>query len=175
VVDRPVGCRIRLAELVKIDPKAIGVGQYQHDLGGEQTGARSARCGGGRDCVKRGRKVDAKHRLDAACLARGIGDSATGPGAKAIVQPSRRQRPVQGHAKAAEAGCLGLGRRAFEQCAGFPAQSTGGDDPLDASGGPSGGLSHSCARSLPRPRANVKALIGNTEILRQVKPQSLRR
>jgi uncharacterized protein len=28
----PVGCRIPLAELVKIDPKSIGVGQYQHDV-----------------------------------------------------------------------------------------------------------------------------------------------
>ena len=28
----PGGCRTRLAELVKIDPKAIGVGQYQHDM-----------------------------------------------------------------------------------------------------------------------------------------------
>lgn len=43
-----------LAELVKIEPKAIGVGQYQHDVNQTQL-ARKLRCGGGRLC-KRGRR-----------------------------------------------------------------------------------------------------------------------
>ena len=34
-------CRIRLAELVKIDPKSIGVGQYQHDMNQKKLGEAS--------------------------------------------------------------------------------------------------------------------------------------
>jgi uncharacterized protein len=63
-----------------------------------------------------------------------------------------------------------LGPKAFEQCAGF-LRITGGDDPLDASG------VHPEAYPIVRKilaatRNDIKALIGNAEILRQVKPQS---
>ncbi len=34
-----------LAELVKIDPKSIGVGQYQHDMNQKKLGEGSDRCG----------------------------------------------------------------------------------------------------------------------------------
>ena len=36
-----------LAELVKIDPKAIGVGQYQHDMPQKRLGRNAGRRGGG--------------------------------------------------------------------------------------------------------------------------------
>ena len=36
-----------LAELVKIDPKSIGVGQYQHDMNQKKLGETLTRCGGG--------------------------------------------------------------------------------------------------------------------------------
>jgi uncharacterized protein len=63
-----------------------------------------------------------------------------------------------------------LGPKAFEQCAGF-LRITGGDDPLDASG------VHPEAYPIVRQiiaatKSDIKALIGNAEILRQLKPQS---
>ena len=42
-----------LAELVKIDPKSIGVGQYQHDVAGDEAGPLAGR--GGRGLRERGR------------------------------------------------------------------------------------------------------------------------
>ena len=82
-----------LAELVKIDPKAIGVGQYQHDLSEQQTGAL-ARCRGRglRQCGRR----RCQHRLGAAAGAR-IGHRIR-PGAEYRAAP-RRQRPVQVRAR----------------------------------------------------------------------------
>jgi uncharacterized protein len=63
-----------------------------------------------------------------------------------------------------------LGPKAFEQCAGF-LRITGGDDPLDTSGvHPE---TYPVVRKiLAATRSDIKALIGNSEILRQVKPQS---
>jgi protein Tex len=63
-----------------------------------------------------------------------------------------------------------LGPKAFEQCAGF-LRITGGEDPLDASG------VHPEAYPIVRKilaatKSDIKALIGNGEMLRQVKPQS---
>jgi uncharacterized protein len=63
-----------------------------------------------------------------------------------------------------------LGPKAFEQCAGF-LRINGGDDPLDASG------VHPEAypvvrKILAATRSDIKALIGNVDILRQVKPQN---
>ncbi len=45
-------CRIPLAELVKIDPNSIGVGQYQHDMNQKKLGEKP--CSGVvEDCVNR--------------------------------------------------------------------------------------------------------------------------
>jgi uncharacterized protein len=151
-----------LAELVKIDPKAIGVGQYQHDLG-ESKLARSLDAVV-EDCVN-AVGVDA-NTASAPLLARvsGIGTGL----AQSIVQ----HRDVNGPFKSRKAlkQVPRLGPKAFEQCAGF-LRITGGDDPLDASG------VHPEAYPIVRKilaatRSDIKALIGNAEILRQVKPQS---
>jgi uncharacterized protein len=151
-----------LAELVKIDPKAIGVGQYQHDLG-ESKLARSLDAVV-EDCVN-AVGVDA-NTASAPLLARvsGIGSGL----AQSIVQ----HRDVNGPFKSRKAlrQVPRLGPKAFEQCAGF-LRITGGDDPLDASG------VHPEAYPIVRKilaatRNDIKALIGNAEILRQVKPQS---
>jgi uncharacterized protein len=151
-----------LAELVKIDPKAIGVGQYQHDLG-ESKLARSLDAVV-EDCVN-AVGVDA-NTASAPLLARvsGIGTGL----AQSIVQ----HRDVNGPFKSRKAlkQVPRLGPKAFEQCAGF-LRITGGDDPLDASG------VHPEAYPIVRKilaatRGDIKALIGNAEILRQVKPQN---
>jgi uncharacterized protein len=63
-----------------------------------------------------------------------------------------------------------LGPKAFEQCAGF-LRITNGDDPLDASGVHPESYPV-VRRILGATKSDIKALIGNAELLRQVKPQS---
>jgi uncharacterized protein len=151
-----------LAELVKIEPKAIGVGQYQHDLG-ESHLARSLDAVV-EDCVN-AVGVDA-NTASAPLLARvsGIGAGL----AQTIVQ----HRDVNGPFKSRKAlkQVPRLGPKAFEQCAGF-LRISGGDDPLDASG------VHPEAypvvrKILAATKSDIKALIGNSEILRDIKPQN---
>ena len=151
-----------LAELVKIDPKAIGVGQYQHDLG-ESKLARSLDAVV-EDCVN-AVGVDA-NTASAPLLTRvsGIGAGL----AQSIVQHRDANGPFK--SRKALKQVPRLGPKAFEQCAGF-LRITGGDDPLDASG------VHPEAypvvrKILAATRSDIKALIGNAEILRVVKPQS---
>jgi uncharacterized protein len=151
-----------LAELVKIDPKAIGVGQYQHDLG-ETRLARSLDAVV-EDCVN-AVGVDV-NTASAPLLARvsGIGSGL----AQSIVQ----HRDANGSFKSRKAlkQVPRLGPKAFEQCAGF-LRINDGEDPLDASG------VHPEAypvvrRILGVTKSDIKALIGNAEIVRQLKPQT---
>ena len=151
-----------LAELVKIEPKAIGVGQYQHDLG-ESHLARSLDAVV-EDCVN-AVGVDV-NTASPPLLARVSG---IGPGlAQRIVQ----HRDANGAFKSRKAlkDVPRLGAKAFEQCAGF-LRINGGADPLDASG------VHPEAypvvrRILASTKSDIKALIGNSEIVRQLKPQA---
>jgi uncharacterized protein len=151
-----------LAELVKIDPKAIGVGQYQHDLG-EARLARSLDAVV-EDCVN-AVGVDA-NTASAPLLARvsGIGSVL----AQGIVQ----HRDVNGPFKSRKAlkQVPRLGPKAFEQCAGF-LRIHDGEDPLDASG------VHPEAypvvrRILSVTKSDIKTLIGNAGIVRELKPQA---
>jgi uncharacterized protein len=151
-----------LAELVKIDPKAIGVGQYQHDLG-ESKLARSLDAVV-EDCVN-AVGVDA-NTASAPLLARvsGIGAGL----AESIVQHRDANGPFKSRKALKEVPRLGP--KAFEQCAGF-LRINDGEDPLDASG------VHPEAypvvrRILAGTKSNIKALIGNAEIVRQLKPQN---
>ena len=151
-----------LAELVKIDPKAIGVGQYQHDLG-ETKLARSLDAVV-EDCVN-AVGVDA-NTASAPLLARvsGIGAGL----AQSIVQHRDANGPFKSRKALKEVPRLGP--KAFEQCAGF-LRINGGEDPLDASG------VHPEAypvvrRILAATKSDIKALIGNAEIVRQLKPQA---
>src|SRR5712672_67172 len=150
-----------LAELVKIDPKAIGVGQYQHDLG-ETKLARSLDAVV-EDCVN-AVGVDA-NTASAPLLARvsGIGAGL----AQSIVQHRDANGPFKSRKALKEVPRLGP--KAFEQCAGF-LRIHDGEDPLDASG------VHPEAypvvrRILAATKSDIKALIGNAEIVRQLKPQ----
>jgi protein Tex len=151
-----------LAELVKIDPKAIGVGQYQHDLG-ESKLARSLDAVV-EDCVN-AVGVDA-NTASAPLLARvsGIGSGL----AQSIVQHRDANGPFKSRKALKEVPRLGP--KAFEQCAGF-LRITDGDDPLDASGVHPESYPV-VRRILAATKSDIKALIGNAEILRQVKPQS---
>lgn len=151
-----------LAELVKIDPKAIGVGQYQHDLG-ESKLARSLDAVV-EDCVN-AVGVDA-NTASAPLLARvsGIGAGL----AQSIVQHRDANGPFKSRKALMEVPRLGP--KAFEQCAGF-LRINGGEDPLDASG------VHPEAypvvrRILAAAKSDIKALIGNAGIVRQLKPQA---
>jgi len=150
-----------LAELVKIDPKAIGVGQYQHDLG-ETKLARSLDAVV-EDCVN-AVGVDA-NTASVPLLARvsGIGSNL----AQSIVQHRDINGPFKSRKELKQVPRLGP--KAFEQCAGF-LRINDGADPLDASG------VHPEAypvvrRILAATKSDIKALIGNAEIVRQLKPQ----
>jgi protein Tex len=151
-----------LAELVKIDPKAIGVGQYQHDLG-ESKLARSLDAVV-EDCVN-AVGVDV-NTASAPLLARvsGIGAGL----AQSIVQHRDANGPFR--SRKALKDVPRLGPKAFEQCAGF-LRINDGENPLDRSG------VHPEAyplvkKILAATRSDIKALIGNAEILRNVQPNA---
>ena len=114
-----------LAELVKIEPKAIGVGQYQHDVNQIKLArALDARV---EDCVN-AVGVDL-NTASASLLARVAGLSATL--ADNIVRHRDEHGPFRN--RIAIKKVARLGDKAFEQCAGF-LRIADGSEPLDASG-----------------------------------------
>jgi uncharacterized protein len=113
-----------LAELVKIEPKAIGVGQYQHDVNQVKLArALDARV---EDCVN-AVGVDL-NTASAALLGRVAGLSASV--AENVVKHRDANGPFAN--RKALLKVPRLGDKAFEQCAGFLRVSAG-DNPLDAS------------------------------------------
>ena len=150
-----------LAELVKVDPKSIGVGQYQHDLAEHKLGRSLDAVV--EDCVN-AVGVDV-NTASAKLLARvsGIGESL----AEAIVVHRNE------HGRFDKRGALKevprLGAKAFELSAGF-LRINGGGDPLDTSG------VHPEAypvvrRILDKAKVDIKTLIGNGDILRKLRPE----
>ncbi|TNH09270.1 RNA-binding transcriptional accessory protein [Testudinibacter sp. TR-2022] len=113
-----------LAELVKIDPKAIGVGQYQHDVNQSQLARKLDAVV--EDCVN-AVGVDL-NTASAPLLARVAGMSAT------LAQNIVNYRNENGRFDSREQlkKVSRLGPKAFEQCAGFMRISNG-KNPLDAS------------------------------------------
>jgi protein Tex len=149
-----------LAELVKIDPKSIGVGQYQHDIAeGKLSRSLDAVV---EDCVN-AVGVDL-NTASVPLLARvsGVSDSLAG----AIV--ARRDTAGAFRRRTDLLAVPRLGPKAFEQCAGF-LRIRDGDDPLDASG------VHPEAYPVVRRIMTVSqvadgsGLIGNTAVLRGLK------
>ncbi|MEW5660542.1 Tex family protein, partial [Streptomyces cinereoruber] len=148
-----------LAELVKIDPKSIGVGQYQHDLA-EVKLSRSLDAVV-EDCVN-GVGVDV-NTASAPLLSRVSGIS-SGLAENIVAHrdangPFRSRRALKDVAR--------LGPKAYEQCAGF-LRIRGGDDPLDAS------AVHPEAYPVVRRMAKttggeVASLIGDTGTLRSLR------
>ncbi|MGW5607381.1 Tex family protein [Streptomyces sp. NPDC003753] len=148
-----------LAELVKIDPKSIGVGQYQHDLS-EVKLSRSLDAVV-EDCVN-GVGVDV-NTASAPLLARVSGISSGL--AENIVAHRDTNGPFTSRAQLKNVARLGP--KAYEQCAGF-LRIRGGDDPLDASS------VHPEAypvvrRMVKTTGQEVASLIGNTAVLRSLK------
>src|SRR5262249_8522536 len=151
-----------LAELVKIDPKSIGVGQYQHDVS-ESKLSRSLDAVV-EDCVN-AVGVDL-NTASAPLLARvsGIGAGL----AQNIVIHRDENGPFR--SRKALKKVPRLGPKAFEQCAGF-LRIRDGEDPLDASG------VHPESYPLVRriieaSKSDIKALIGNAAVLRGLSPKA---
>ena len=112
-----------LAELVKIDPKSIGVGQYQHDM--NQKKLNDTLTGVVEDCVN---KVGVDlNTASAPLLAYISGISKTL--AKNIVEYRETNGRFTNRKQLLKVSKLGP--KAYEQCAGFM-RITGGDNPLDA-------------------------------------------
>ena len=112
-----------LAELVKIDPKAIGVGQYQHDMNQKKLG--EALGGVVEDCVN---KVGVDLNTASASLLEYISGIS-----KAIAKNIVAYREENGrfNSRRELLKVAKLGPKAFEQCAGFT-RITGGKNPLDS-------------------------------------------
>jgi uncharacterized protein len=151
-----------LAELVKIDPKSIGVGQYQHDLA--ETKLSRSLDAVVEDCVN-GVGVDV-NTASVPLLTRvsGIGAGL----AENIVAYRDANGPFRTRRALKEVPRLGP--KAFEQCAGF-LRIPGGDDPLDASS------VHPEAypvvrRIVAASGAEIGTLIGNGRLLRGLRPES---
>ncbi|HKO33087.1 MAG TPA: Tex family protein [Candidatus Limnocylindria bacterium] len=149
-----------LAELVKIEPKSIGVGQYQHDVTpGKLDRSLNAVVEDAVNAVG----VDL-NTASVPLLARvsGVTDSL----AEAIVAHRENTGPFRN--RSALLKVPRLGPKAFEQCAGF-LRIADGDDPLDNSG------VHPEAypvvrRILDRSNITLAELIGNERTLRAIKP-----
>ena len=111
-----------LAELVKIDPKAIGVGQYQHDM--NQTKLGETLHAVVEDCVN---QVGVDVNTASAALLSYISgiNKTTAKNIVAYREANGRFRSRRELLKVPK-----LGPKAFEQCAGF-LRITGGSEPLD--------------------------------------------
>ncbi|AMW80037.1 RNA-binding transcriptional accessory protein [Acinetobacter sp. TGL-Y2] len=147
-----------LAELVKIDPKSIGVGQYQHDV--NQTGLAKMLETVVEDCVN-SVGVDV-NTASSAILGYIAGLN------KSIAQQIVEFRKENGRFDNRQAlkNVPRLGERTFEQAAGF-LRIQDGSEPLDASAvHPE---SYALVSKIVEAKATtVKDIIGNTEIIRQV-------
>ena len=114
-----------LAELVKIDPKSIGVGQYQHDM--NQKKLSDALGGVVEDCVN---KVGVDLNTASVSLLEYISGIS-----KTIAKNIVEYRETNGQFKSRSEllKVAKLGPKAYEQCAGFM-RITGGKNPLDGTG-----------------------------------------
>jgi uncharacterized protein len=152
-----------LAELVKIEPKSIGVGQYQHDVNqGDLARSLDAVV---EDCVN---KVGVDLNTASAPLLSRVSGLSSGV-ASAIV----RWRDTHGAFRNRQQllDVSGLGPKTFEQCAGF-LRIRGGDNPLDASG------VHPetyplVEKILAKTGQPIDRLMGQADVLRQLRPEAL--
>jgi protein Tex len=151
-----------LAELVKIDPKAIGVGQYQHDVNQSEL-AKSLEAVV-EDCVA-AVGVDL-NTASASLLARVSGLSSTV--AAAVVRWRDAQGAFTNRRQLLEVS--GLGAKTYEQSAGF-LRIRGGDNPLDASAvhPETYPLVERILAALRRPAAEV---MGRADVIGTLKPEA---
>ena len=151
-----------LAELVKIDPKSIGVGQYQHDI--NQSGLARSLDAVVEDCVN-AVGVDL-NTASAPLLSRVSGLSA------AVAASIVRWRDAHGAFKNRRQllDVAGLGPKTFEQSAGF-LRIRDGDNPLDMTGvhPETYPVVHKMLASTQRP---VQELMGRADVLRTLRPEA---
>jgi uncharacterized protein len=152
-----------LAELVKIDPKSIGVGQYQHDV--NQAALARTLDAVVEDCVN-AVGVDL-NTASVPLLARVAGLSPAT--ARALVRWRDAHGAFRHRRQLLE--ITGIGPKTFEQCAGF-LRIRGGDDPLDMTG------VHPetypvVQRILAAAGQPIEAVMGKPEVLRALRPESL--
>jgi protein Tex len=151
-----------LAELVKIDPKSIGVGQYQHDV--NQSGLARSLDAVVEDCVN-AVGVDL-NTASAPLLSRVSGLSA------AVAASIVRWRDANGAFRSRQQllDVAGLGPKTFEQAAGF-LRIRGGDNPLDVTGvhPETYPLVQKLMSATGRP---VAELMGRSDVLRTLKPEA---
>lgn len=150
-----------LAELVKIDPKSIGVGQYQHDV--NQSELARTLDAVVEDCVN-SVGVDL-NTASAPLLSRVSGLS--GSVAKAVVRWREANGAFRSRRQLMEVA--GLGAKTFEQSAGF-LRIRGGDNPLDMTG------VHPetypvVERILAHTAKPVNEVMGRADMLKQLKPE----
>lgn len=149
-----------LAELVKIDPKSIGVGQYQHDV--SQTGLARTLDAVVEDCVN---AVGVDVNTASVPLLARVSGLSTSVAANIV-----RHRDTHGAftSRAALKEVPRLGEKTFEQAAGF-LRIMNGDNPLDAS------AVHPEAypvveRILTDIQKNAKQIIGDRAVLAKITP-----
>lgn len=150
-----------LAELVKIDPKSIGVGQYQHDV--NQVKLSRSLHATMEDCVNAvGVDANTASAPLLTCVA-GLNESV----AERIVQFRNINGPFKNRHELKKVPRLG--EKAFEQAAGF-LRVVNGDNPLDAS------AVHPeaypvVATILEKNNTSIKTLMGNLQVLSTLRPQ----
>jgi len=150
-----------LAELVKIDPKSIGVGQYQHDV--NQNALARTLDAVVEDCVN-GVGVDL-NTASVPLLTRVSGLS--GSVAKAVVRWREAHGAFKNRQQLLEV--TGLGAKTFEQAAGF-LRIRGGDNPLDMTG------VHPetypvVEQIIAKTGQPVQSLMGRADMLKTLKPE----
>jgi uncharacterized protein len=151
-----------LAELVKIDPRSIGVGQYQHDL--SELKLSKSLDAVVEDCVN---AVGVDVNTASAPLLTRVSGIGAGLAENIVLHrdangPFRNRSAIKKVAR--------LGPKAFEQCAGF-LRIPNGDDPLDASS------VHPEAYPVVRTilasaGGDLKTVIGNSPLLRGLRPET---
>jgi uncharacterized protein len=149
-----------LAELVKIDPKSIGVGQYQHDV--SETKLSRSLDAIVEDCVN---AVGVDVNTASVPLLRRVSGIGEGLAQNIVLHrdsngPFRTRRALKEVPR--------LGPKAFEQCAGF-LRIAGGDDPLDSSSVHPESYPV-VRRILAATKSDLKSLIGNGSVLRTLRP-----
>lgn len=158
-----IGRRLQdpLAELVKIDPKAIGVGQYQHDV--NQVRLSSSLSGVVEDCVN---AVGADVNMASAQLLTSISglNANVAKNVVAFREANGRFRTREEIKKVPR-----LGEKGYEQAIGF-LRIIGGDNPLDAS------AVHPEAypvvkKILQKVEKPLREIMGNTELIKSLNPQ----
>jgi protein Tex len=152
-----------LAELVKIDPKSIGVGQYQHDV--SQSDLARSLDAVVEDCVN-SVGVDL-NTASVPLLGRVSGLSGTV--AKSVVRWREQHGAFKTRQQLLEVS--GLGAKTFEQCAGF-LRISGGDNPLDSTGvhPETYPVIEKLLGIVNKPIAEV---MGRSDLLKSIKPEQL--